>query len=173
MYVGKNVDRVDAYDKVTGRAKYTEDLVSANSYVAKILHSTIAHGKVISIDTSEAEKIEDVVKIVTCFDVPKWGFPTAGHPWSTDPSHQDKADRNLLNTHVRYYGDDVAVVIAKNSVACSRAIEKIKVEYEEYEAAFDQMESMKGTNVPIHDDCPKNILAHTSNNRGDYQEAIK
>lgn len=173
MYVGKNVDRVDAYDKVTGRAKYTEDLVSANSYVAKILHSTIAHGKVISIDTSEAEKIEDVVKIATCFDVPKWGFPTAGHPWSTDPSHQDKADRNLLNTHVRYYGDDVAVVIAKNSVACSRAIEKIKVEYEEYEAAFDQMESMKGTNVPIHDDCPKNILAHTSNNRGDYQEAIK
>lgn len=173
MYVGKSVDRVDAYDKVTGRAKYTEDLVAPNAYVAKILHATIAHGRVISIDTSEAEKMEGVVKIVTCFDVPKWCFPTAGHPWSTDPAHQDKADRNLLNTHVRYYGDDIAVVIAEDDVTCSRALKKIKVEYEEYEAVFDQMESMKGTSVPIHDDCPDNILAHTTNYRGDYQEAIK
>ena len=62
MSVGKSEKRVDAFDKVTGRAKYTEDLVDPRAYVAKILHSTIPHGRVVSIDTSEAEKIEGLVK---------------------------------------------------------------------------------------------------------------
>ena len=97
MYVGKSVKRVDAYDKVTGRAKYTDDLVMSNAYVAKILHSNIANGEVLSIDTSEALKVPGVVKIITCFDVPEHGYPTAGHPWSTDTGHQDIADRKLLN----------------------------------------------------------------------------
>ena len=58
--IGKSVKRVDAFEKVTGRAKYTEDLCDRNAYVAKVLHSTIAHGYVKSIDTSEAEKIPGV-----------------------------------------------------------------------------------------------------------------
>ena len=69
MEVGKSIVRVDAFDKVTGRTKYTDDLCDASAYVAKILHSTIAHGRVLSIDTTEAEKIEGVVKVVTCFDL--------------------------------------------------------------------------------------------------------
>ena len=67
-----------------------------------------------SIDTSAAEAIPGVVKIFTCFDVPDIPFPTAGHPWSTDPAHQDVADRLLLNRHVRYYGDEVAAVVAED-----------------------------------------------------------
>lgn len=173
MYVGKSVDRVDAYDKVTGRAKYTEDMIAPNAYVAKILHSTIAHGRVKSIDTSKALELTGVIKVITCFDVPEWCYPTAGHPWSMDPNHQDKADRRLLNTHVRYYGDDIAVVIAQDEVICNQALNLIEVEYEEYEAVFDPFESMKGTEVLIHEDSPNNILAHTTNYRGDYKEAIK
>ena len=49
--VGRSVKRVDAFEKVTGRAKYTDDLCDKNAYVAKVLHSTIAHGYVKSIDT--------------------------------------------------------------------------------------------------------------------------
>lgn len=173
MSVGKSEKRVDAFDKVTGRAKYTEDLIDPSAYVAKIVHSTIPHGRVVSIDTSEAEKIEGLVKIVTCFDVPKHGFPTAGHPWSTDPSHQDIADRRLLNEHVRYYGDDVAVVIAKDEVSASQALNLVKVEYEEYPAVFDVFESMKDGAPQLHEDFPNNIIKHTTNNRGNYQEAIK
>ena len=71
MSIGKSVKRVDAYDKVTGRARYTDDFYEKKYLVAKILHSTIANGRVIRIDTSEAEKIDGVVKIVTCFDVPQ------------------------------------------------------------------------------------------------------
>ena len=109
MEVGRSIQRVDAVDKVTGRAQYTDDLCPRNALVAKVLHSTIANGVVKSMDLSEAQAIPGVVKVLTCFDVPDIPFPTAGHPWSMDPSHQDIADRHLLNRHVRYYGDDVAV----------------------------------------------------------------
>ena len=98
MEVGKSVRRVDAFDKATGRAKYCDDLCDRSALVARVLHSTIANGVVKSIDTSAAEQIEGVVKIVTCFDVPQIKFPTAGHPWSTDPHHQDVADRLLLTS---------------------------------------------------------------------------
>lgn len=173
MYVGKKIKRVDAFDKVTGRAKFTEDLVPKDAYTAKIYHSTIAHGKVLHIDTTDAMKVPGVVKIVTCFDVPKIQFPTAGHPWSTEKDHQDVADRLLLNEHVRYYGDDVAVVIARDEVACKQALKKIVVEYEEYPANFDALDSIKDVKVPIHEESPDNILKHTTNNRGNFEEAIK
>lgn len=173
MYVGKSVKRVDAYDKVTGRAKYTDDLVMSNAYVAKILHSNIANGEVLSIDTSEALKVPGVVKIITCFDVPEHGYPTAGHPWSTDTGHQDIADRKLLNKRVRHYGDEVAVVIGSDEVACLQALRLIKVEYEEFEPVFDVLESMKDGVSQLHEESPNNILKHTTNNHGNYEEAIK
>ena len=100
--VGKSEIRVDAFDKVTGRTKYYEDRMPAGALYARIKHSTIAHGFVKSVDKSAAEAIPGVVKVLTCFDVPEHCFPTAGHPWSMDPGHQDVADRNLLNRHVRY-----------------------------------------------------------------------
>ena len=57
MVVGKSVKRVDALDKVTGRAKYTDDLADRGAFVVKLLHATIAHGFVKSIDTGEAAAI--------------------------------------------------------------------------------------------------------------------
>ena len=175
MEVGKSIVRVDAFDKVTGRTKYTDDLCDASAYVAKILHSTIAHGRVLSIDTGEAEKIEGVVKVVTCFDLGEYKnyFPTAGHPWSTDVSHQDVADRLVLTDEVKFYGDDIAAVIAENEVAASQALRAIKVEYEEYPVVTDVLEAMKDGAPQIHKDYPNNILKHTSISRGNYAEAIK
>ena len=129
--VGKSVTRVDAYEKATGRAKYVADLCDQSALVARILHATIAHGYVKSIDTTEAEAVPGVVKVLTCFNVPDYRFPTAGHPWSTEPAHQDVADRLLLNRHVRYYGDDIAAVIAENEIAAAQAVRALKVEYEE------------------------------------------
>ena len=115
MYVGKKVTRVDAYDKVIGRTKYTDDLCDKSAYIAQVLHSTIAHGKVASIDISQAEKIPGVVKVFTCFDIKeKHYFPTAGHPWSTDPGHQDVADRLVLTDEVRFKGKDIAAVVAED-----------------------------------------------------------
>ena len=91
--VGKSVARVDAFDKVTGRTKYYEDRMPAGALYIRIKHAEIAHGFVKSVDTAAAEAIDGVVKVLTCFDVPDIPFPTAGHPWSMDPGHQDVADR--------------------------------------------------------------------------------
>lgn len=171
--IGQSVTRVDAPDKVTGRAKYTDDIADKSALIAKVLHSTIAHGYVKSIDTSEAERIKGVVKIVTCFDVPDIPFPTAGHPWSTDPHHQDVADRLLLNRHVHYYGDDVAAVVARDEVSAAQAIRAIKVEYEELPFVLDPIEAMRDGAPQLHEGFDHNILAHTSYEDGNYAEAIK
>lgn len=63
--VGQSIKRVDAYEKVTGRAKYTDDLILNRCLFAKVLHAPIANGIVTSIDTSEAEALDGVVKVVT------------------------------------------------------------------------------------------------------------
>ena len=173
MVVGRSFRRVDAVDKATARAKYTEDLCDSRALVVKICHSTIAHGYVKAIDTSEAEKIPGVVRILTCFDAPKHCFPTAGHPWSTDPHHQDVADRNLLNTHVRYYGDDVAAVIALDDVAAMQGVRALKVTYEELPFVLDAQEAMQDGAPVLHEGCDHNVLAHTNIRRGDYEAAIR
>ena len=171
--VGKSEVRVDAFDKATGRTKYYEDLVPADALYVRIKHATIAHGYVKSVDTGEAEKIDGVVKIITCFDVPDIPFPTAGHPWSMDPHHQDVADRHLLNRHVRYYGDDVCAVIADNEVAAMQAVRAIKVEYDELPFVLDVQEAMKDGAPQLHERFPNNILNHSSIRLGDYQAAIQ
>lgn len=174
MYVGKKVTRVDAYDKVIGRTKYTDDLCDKSAYIARILHSTIANGHVLSIDTSEAEKIPGVVKVFTCFDLKeKHYFPTAGHPWSTDKSHQDVADRLVLTDRVRFYGDDIVAVVAEDEVSAAQALRAIKVEYEEYPFVLDVMDAMKEDAPQLHDKYPNNILKHTTISKGNYEEAIK
>ena len=171
--VGKSEKRVDAFDKVTGRARYTDDLCGSGALVAKVLHSTIANGVVKRIDTRAAEQIEGVVKIVTCFDVPQYKFPTAGHPWSTDPHHQDVADRLLLTSRVRFYGDDVAAVVAEDEIAAAAALRAIEVEYEEYPSVLDAQKAMEPGAPQLHAEYPNNILAHTSIYKGDYASAIQ
>lgn len=174
MYVGKNITRVDARDKAMGRTRYTDDLCDKGAYIIRVLHSTIANGRVKSIDISEAEKIPGVVRIFTCFDVEeKHYFPTAGHPWSTDPSHQDVADRLVLTDRVCFYGDDIGAVVAEDEVAAAQALRAIKVEYEEYPFVLDVQEAMQEGAPLIHENYPGNVLKHTSIRKGNYEEAIR
>ena len=85
MGVGTSVKRLDAIQKVTGSAKYVEDLIPLDALHMKVVHSTIANGLVTAIDTTEAERMPGVELIITCFDVPDVEFVTAGHPLSLDP----------------------------------------------------------------------------------------
>jgi xanthine dehydrogenase molybdenum-binding subunit len=173
MSVGQSIPRIDAWEKVSGRAKYADDLVEQSALIGKVLHSVVANGLVKKIDTSQAEKIPGLVKIITCFDVPDFPFPTAGHPWSTDPSHHDPMDRRLLNKRVRHYGDDVAAVIAENEIAASQALQAIKVEYEEYPVLLSPEDAMREGAPLLHEECPNNILKHTAIEDGDFEAAIQ
>lgn len=166
--VGQEKLRVDAWGKVTGEAKYTADLEPKDILHGKVVHSTIANGIVKSFDLSEAEKVPGVVKIITCFDVPDYQFPTAGHPWSVEVKHQDICDRRLLNQRVRLYGDDIAAVVAEDEVAAARAARLIRVEYEEFEPIVTVESAMKEDATPLHPDIRKdNVIVHSHMTMGD------
>ncbi len=178
--VGQEVKRVDAYAKVTGEAKYTADLEPRDILHGKVLHATIANGLVKSMDLTEALKIPGVVKILTCLDkdlnLPL--YPTAGHPWSVEKAHQDICDRQILNRRVRYYGDDIAAVIAEDEVAAARAVRAIKVEYEEYPPEVTVEAALAEDAVPLHPEVRKdNVIVHSHMSMGGadftYEEAKK
>ena len=143
--------------------------------MAKVVRSTIANGVVKSFDLEAALAVPGVVKIVTCFDVPDIQFPTPGHPWSVETAHQDIADRKLLNTRVRVYGDDIAAVIAEDEIAASRAARLVKVEYEEYEPMLTVEAAMAEGATVLHEEKPGNVIAHSSFvvGEGTYQEAVE
>ena len=171
--IGARVPRVDAADKVTGRARYTADLCPADALVAKVLHSTIPNGRVRSMDISRALAVPGVERIVTCFDVPEILFPTAGHPWSVEPAHQDVADRKLLNTRVRYIGDDIAAVVARDELAAGEALKKIWVDYEEFPPMLDWDQATADAAQPLHPEVfPTNVLAETTYRQGSMARAV-
>lgn len=174
--IGKSKIRVDAIDKVTGQAKYTEDILLPNLLVTKIIRSTIASGMVKSFDLEEAKKVKGVVEIFTCFDVPDILYPTAGHPWSVEENHQDIKDKKLLSERVSYYGNEIAVVVAKDYKSAERAARLVKVEYEEWEAYLDIDSSLKAGARAIHSEVRKNnIIADTEYKLGEknFEELSK
>ncbi len=174
MGVGDSIKRVDAYDKVTGAAKYTADLLPAGALVAKVVRSTIANGVVKAFDMSEALKVKGVVRIFTCFDVPDIEFATAGHPYVLDRAKGDVYDRKLLNQRVRVYGDDIAAVVAVDSVAAARAARLVKVEYEEYPPILSVEAALAPDSTPLHPTVRETNLLGKSGyvvGTGTYEEA--
>ncbi len=155
MGIGKNIKRLDSMEKALGSAKYVEDLIPSNAFVVKILHSTIANGIVKSIDTSDASNLSGVIKIITCFDVPKIPFSTVAHPLSLDPEHQEIEDHLMLTSRIRYYGDDIAAVVAEDEITCKKALRRIKVKYEEYPPLLTCEEAFNTKDI-IHDEYLKN-----------------
>lgn len=158
MGIGKNVKRMDALPKVTGSAKYVEDLIPANAFYVKVVHSTIANGRVLSIHTEQAQNMPGVELIMTCFDVPENCFATAGAPVTFAPAEEMVRDRRILTQRVRYYGDDVAAVVADTPLHAQLAAEKIRVEYEEYTPMFTP-EAAIGASCVLHEAFPENELA--------------
>ncbi len=168
MSIGANTIRKDAYQKASGKAKYTADLLPQDYLVAKIVHSTIANGLVKKIDISKAAALPGVIKIITCFDVPKQPFPTAGHPWSTDPNHQDIADRLLLNQRVRQYGDDIAAIIAIDEITAAKAHDLIEVSYQEFLPLLTAEQAIASKAEPLHQGFKQNIVASHQDCFGDF-----
>lgn len=158
MSVGKSVPRLDARQKATGQAKFVEDMIPPNALYGAVLHSTIANGFVRSIDVSKALEQPGVVDAVTCFDVPQTVYSTAGHPLSLDPNHQDVQNRLMLSRQVRYYGEEIAAVVATSALAARLALEHIQVEYDQLPPILTPAASI-GADTSLHEDTPDNQLA--------------
>ncbi len=160
MAVGKSHIRKDVQAKVTGKTRYTDDYSMPGMLEAKYVRSPIAHGLVKDIDTSAALELPGVEAVFTFADVPKNVFPTAGHPYSLDPDHQDVADRLLLTDHVRYHGDEVAIVVARDRLTAQKAAKAVVVEYEELPVCVTSAAALAPDAPAIHPG--GNILKSTS-----------
>jgi 4-hydroxybenzoyl-CoA reductase alpha subunit len=165
--IGTRVHRVDGPDKVTGRAKYTFDMVLPNMLYGKILRSPHPHAKIVSIDTSQAMKLIGVKGIVT-------GKDTLGKKqgiWRRFPELCD--EEMLCREKVRYIGDPVAAVAAIDEDTATEALDLIEVEYEPLPAVFDPLEAIKEEAPQVHDGAELNINVTRHIEWGDVDEAFK
>lgn len=130
--VGKVRRKIDGHQLVAGHKAFVEDMVEPGTCILKMLQSPHAHAYIISIDTTEAEKVEGVVTIITHKNCPDVYYTNAGQG-APEPSPHD---RKLFNQKVLYVGDRVAAVVAETEEAADEALKKIKVEYEVLKPVF-------------------------------------
>jgi len=146
--VGQRIPKVDAKEKITGRAVYAADLDFPGMLYGKIVRCLkYAHAKVTKLDLSEAAKVPGVVKVLGPKDVTQKGYNTGVLDLMVpEPVGQllgDIEDQVLFATHVKHQGDAIAGIIAKTEEAAERAAEKIVVEYEPLPVYLTAEESMK------------------------------
>lgn len=143
--IGRAIPRLEARSKVTGRASYTHNMRVPGMLYAKIFRSTVAHGRILSIDTSEARAMEGVVAVVTGEDILKvMPAPYFGPAFHDQPV--------LAIGKVRYVGEAVAAVLSHDPHIAEAAVQTIAAEYEEMEPVFDEVEAANSTTAIVHEE---------------------
>ena len=144
-YVNKPVPKTDAMSLVTGKPVYTDDLAPSDCLIVKILRSPHANAWVEEIKTDVAKKIEGIACVLTYEDVSHKRFTLAGQtapeisPW----------DRYIIDKHVRFVGDPVAIVAGETEEAVDKALKRIKVKYRVEEAVLD-IHTAKDNPILVH-----------------------
>ena len=130
--VGKSVRKKDSLQLLLGKPVFTED-IAPDALVVKLLRSPHANAIVEDIDTSKAKKIAGVVDVFTWEDVPGERFSNAGQTYPETSPY----DRLIIDRHVRYVGDVVAIVAAESEKAAEAALSRIKVTYDVLDPVLD------------------------------------
>ncbi|HAJ33642.1 MAG TPA: aldehyde oxidase [Candidatus Atribacteria bacterium] len=161
-YVGENILKVDSRDKITGKAQYPDDIYFDNMLYLKIKRATHPHAYLRRIDTSKAEKLPGVVRIITAADI----------PWVKNFGLIIKDQPVLVGVgqKMRYMGDALAIVIAETKEISSKAVKLIEVGVEELEVISDPLRAMEKDAPLIHKD--GNILATHYLEKGDIKKGF-
>ena len=133
--LGKKVERVDAFERLVGEAKYAADIYLPGMLYAKILRSPHPHAEVLKIDTSKAQALPGVMAILTPADVPDFAI----HKRPAAPFFQ----MPVLATTARYAGDEILAVAAVDEETADEALELIKVDYQVLPFVLDAEEAVK------------------------------
>ncbi len=156
--------RVDAADKATGRAVYTDDLKRPGMLVGAMLHSPLAHARILSIDTSRAERLPGVKAVVT--------HREAGTvPYGVSPARYDETI--FCHDKVRYVGDEIAAVAAVDLDTALEAVSLIKVDFEELPLVLDGRTAMDEGQPLLHEMHKRNICAEVHWHFGDIEQGRK
>lgn len=177
--VNKPIRKKDAMALLTGKPVYTGDMVDKNALVVKILHSPYANAEIEEINTDIAMKVPGIEVIYTYKDVPQKRFTMAGQTYP-EPSPYD---RLLLDKHVRFHGDAVAIVAGEDEKAVDKALKLIKVKYNVLPAVND-FRTAKDNPVLVHPEdnwlanCPvgadnkRNLCAQGCDSEGDVDAVL-
>ena len=141
--IGRSVPRLEARDKVTGRAEYTHNLRLPGMLHGKIFRSTVAHGRIRRIETGGAHALAGVHRVVTIDDI----LRLIPHPYYGPAFHDQPI---LAHEKVRHVGEPVAVVLAADLHVADAAASLIEAAYEELPAVYDEVEAM-ATAAIVHD----------------------
>ena len=158
--IGKSERRVDAWGKVTGKAKFADDYNVSHQLIGKVLRAKFPHANIRRMDISVAEKLPGVEAVLTAKDIP--GAKVFG-----------VVVRNqaiLAEDRVRYLGDGVALVAATSKEIAEQAISLIEVEYEPLPVVSDPEDALQPDAPVIHDD--KNEFVHHHVRKGDIEKGF-
>ena len=159
--VGKSVSIHDVLEKSTGALRYVNDLKFHGMLHAKLLLSTVAHGRVKALDLSRAERLPGVVAIFTPWNTPQ--IPYNSHKWIE--GMEVVKDELLFTDHVRFVGDRIAAVVASSREAAEAALRLIGVEYEELPAVIRPELALREDSQRLHE--RGNLLYHKELKCGD------
>ena len=156
------VFRNDAFIKVTGRAKYADDLKFHNMLHAVPVYTDYVHAKIINIDTTLAEKAKGVVRVITHKDVP-----------GNNKFGQIIKDYHIFaDDKIRYNGDVIALIVAESREAAIEAQQLVRVEAEVLPVILNPEEALKGDAILIHEERGNNIVNEHRVRKGDIEKGF-
>ena len=177
--VNQPVRKKDAMQLLLGKPVYVDDIAPKDALVVRILRSPHPNAIVQQIDTARALKVPGVVAVYTWQDVPRRRFTIAGQTYP-EPSPYD---RLILDRHVRFSGDAVAIIAAETEAAALRAMKLIKVQYQVLDAVLD-FRTAKDNPTLVHPeedwyppcqvggDNRRNLVASEVNAAGDVEAVL-
>ena len=175
--IGKRVKRVEDPRLLTGQALFVGDVNLPNMLHAAFLRSDYAHARLISVDTSQAEKIPGVVGVYTAEDMGENWEP--GPPLVSPPPTLENVIFNsrrqvpLVKDKVKHAGEIIAVVVAESRYIAEDAVEEIIVELDPLPVVVDLEKCLEPGSPLVHDDLDSNLAAHLIQHKGDYEAAKK
>lgn len=168
--IGRSYKRIDALDKVLGKADYPGDLKFPDTLFMKILFAGRPHAVIKEIHTEKAAAVEGVALVLTAADVPcnEYGLQIPDQPVLCGPgSEKPYADR------VRFVGDQVAAVVAETEEIAAAACELIEITYQDLPALLDPFEAAQEGAALIHPDQETNIYESYKLHKGDLEKGFQ
>ena len=178
-YVNQPVRKSDAMSLVTGKPVYTDDLAPKDCLIVKILRSPYANAWIEDIRTGTAAQVSGIACVFTYKDVPQKRFTLAGQTYP----EMSPYDRLILDRHVRFVGDAVAIVAGETEAAVDKALKRIKVKYRVEEPMLDIHTAMDHktlvhpegnweSKVPVGADNKRNLCASYTEESGNVEELL-
>ncbi|HUY77958.1 MAG TPA: molybdopterin cofactor-binding domain-containing protein [Ktedonobacterales bacterium] len=161
--IGRSTTKIDSYTKVTGKAKYADDLKLPRMAYGRILRSTEAHALLKRVDVARARALPGVLDVFTAADMP--------HTFGIMPTTQDEYPFAL--DKVRYVGEPIAAVCAVDEETAEEALSLIEVEYEPLPVITTIEDALAREDVKIHDYTKRgNIMKEVHLTFGDMDEGF-